>query len=231
MRKNGSRSISVQQYRLTDLFLFALILAVAEFTASLAVRWIPQEAFYTVSFMIPITLLVMMRWGWQSVFYAIASGLLFCIINKASGTQYACYLIGNAFIGLMLIPLYLIGKKKIASKWWASLLFVIGAWVCVYLGRSVVWAIAFAINPIAGAGAADGFVLFSTQDFMSLIIGGLLIIVLRRFEGMFQDQKEYLTYLKNEKEDMMRRAQYGDELAELDDETLSILNKDDNDLY
>ena len=38
MRKNGSRMISIRQYRLTDLFLFAVILVVFELVVHFAYK-------------------------------------------------------------------------------------------------------------------------------------------------------------------------------------------------
>lgn len=228
MRKNGSRLISVKQYRLTDLFLFAVITALGELLPHFAMVWFPSGALYTISFAVPITLIVMMRWGWPSLFYALGSGLIYCLLNSGSGSQYATYCIGNLFIAVMLIPRYLIGAKKIASHWWSSVLFVIGGWVCVYLGRASVSAVCMAIAPIDGVGVFDGFIAFALYDLISLGIGALIIIVLRRFDGMFEDQKDYLNRIDAARKEQMRRDEFGDELEEIDEQSLEILNKDNN---
>lgn len=68
-------------------------------------------------------------------------------------------------------------------------------------------------------------------DLLSLAVGLALILLLRRLDGMFEDQKHYLLRLDKEKRDKMRRDTFGDELVEIDAESLSILNKKDNDLY
>ena len=233
MRKNGSRLISVKQYRATDLVIFALILLVAELLTFYAGKWFPGGALFTFSLMIPIVLTVMMRWGWPGIFYAAASGLLLCLLslpNGVSGVQYATYIIGNAFIGLMLIPLRFIGKENIRKHWWASALFTIGGWLCVYIGKSVVWAIAFAISPISGSTAVAGFASYVVSDSLSLFMALVVVLVLRRLDGMFEDQKSFLKRLDKERRDRMRRDEFGDEPIEIDEETLSILNRD-NDLY
>lgn len=233
MRKNGSRQISLQQYRLTDLFLFVLILAVSELIGYFAAGMWPSEAYYTVSFSIPIVLLVMMRWGWPSVLYSLLSGLIVCLMNlkDISGNQWACYLIGNAFIGLMLIPRYLIGSKKINSKWWSMALFAIGGWLSVYLGKSIVWAIGFAISPVEGYTAASAFVLFLRSDLLSLVMGVVLMVILRKLDGMTEDQNEFLRRLDTENKDRLKQDAFYDNGVELDEEALEILKKSDNDLY
>lgn len=230
MRKNGSRLISIGQYRTTDLFVFALILAVAEILTVLSARWFPGGAFFTFSLMLPITLTVMMRWGWQSIFYAIGSGLITSALLSGRGINYACYIIGNACVALMLIPMYLIGKDKIRGKWWCAALFVLGGWLCVYLGRSAVWAIGYAISPSIGGSAIDGFAAFAAGDALSLVVAEIVVLVLRRLDGMFEDQKTYLKRLEAQRKEKMRIDQFGENLGEIDEETFEILNKD-NDLF
>lgn len=232
MRKNGSRLISIKQYKSTDLFIFALILAVAEILRFFAGRWMPSVATFTFSLTVPIVLTVMMRWGWPSAIFAAASGLLVSLlsIGQATGTHFAVYILGNSFIALMLIPTYLIGKEKIRSKWWASTLYAIGGWLCVYLGRSVIWAIAYAIYPVAGTYAWSGFVEYATTDLLSLAMAIAVILVLRRLDGLFEDQVSYLKRMDKERRERMRRDNFGDEPVEIDEEALSILNKN-NHLY
>lgn len=232
MRKNGSRQISVKQYRFTDLFLFAVILLAAELLAHFAIKWFPDEAIYTFSFMVPIVLLVAVRWGWPSVFYPALSGLVICLFNvgSADGVQWACYLIGNSFIALMLIPRYLIGVERIASKWWATALFALGGWLCVYLGRSVVWAVGVAVSPAEGIGAADGFISFALYDILSPAMAVIILLVMRKLDGMFEDQMSYLERRYGERKEKMRPDEFGDELEEIDEEALEILGKE-NDLY
>lgn len=230
MRKNGSRQLSAKQYKLTDLFVFAVILILGELFPHFALEWFPQQAFFTLSFMVPIVVIIMIRWGWPSVFYAVAGGIIYCLLNSGDGINYATYGIGNAFIALMLIPYYLIGEEKITSRWWASLLFVFGAWVCVYLGRAVVSSIALTISPIEGVNPISGFVSFAMTDTLSLAIGIVIILVIRRFDGMFEGQKRFLNRIDAERKEEQRKAAFGEEIPEIDEEALEILDRT-NDLY
>lgn len=232
MRKNGSRLISLRQYKFTDLFLFALILLGSELLIRFAVKWFPNEALYTFSLMVPIVLTVMMRWGWVSVIYSVISGLLVCVLNykTAAGIHYATYIIGNAFIAVMLIFARVVGKDKIRSKWWSSALFAAGGWLCVYVGRAVVWMIGYAVSPVEGATLWSGFINYAIGDILSLFMSVLVVIVLRRLDGMFEDQVSYLKRLDKERRDKMRVDAFGENLEEIDEETLSIFKRD-NDLY
>lgn len=232
MRKNGSRLISVKQYRATDLFVFALILVAAEILRYFAGKWFPLGALFTFSLAVPIVLTVMMRWGWPSVLHMAAIGITISIINadSATGVQFAVYIIGNMCMALMLIPTYLIGRDKMGKRWWSSVLFVIGGWLCVYIGKSVVWAIGYAISPVAGLSAWTGFEAYAVADLLSLVVAIVVVLVLRRFDGMFEDQMAYLKRLDKERRDRMRYDGFGDAPVEIDEESLSILNRN-NDLY
>lgn len=227
MGKNGSRTISIGQYRLTDLFLFAVILVLGELFPHFAIEWFPTEATYTISFTLAISLIVLMRWGWPSVVYSVIGGLFYCILNGATGRQYAIYCIGNAFFGIVLIPVYILGKEKVSSHWWSAALLAIGAWLCMYLGRSTVFAIAYAISPVEGATAVSGFAQYAVADLFTLVMAVLVVLVMRRFDGMFEDQKAYLTRLKEAGDEEQRRKTEGDFLAELNEQSLEELYRSD----
>ena len=212
--------------------MFALILAVSEVLSVLARKWFPAAATYTFSLLVPIALTVMMRWGWQGVIYASACGLFKCLLAIYSATwiDFLTQIIGNAFIVLMLIPAKFIGKDKIRSKWWASALFYFGGWLCVYLGRSVVWTICYAISPVENFPAWAGFVNFGMGELFSLVVGFVLVLVLRRIDGMFEDQITFLKRLDKERRDRLRVDQFGDNDGIIDEESFNILKKD-NDLF
>ena len=228
MRKNGSRLISFRQYRLTDMFMFALILCVSELIIFFASKyWFKSSADYYVSFLLPIVLIVMMRWGWLSVFYALGDGLLYCLLNlKTAGFSndwFAVYIIGNAFIMLLLLMTRFVGKERIRKKWYFSALFLLAGWVSVVVGRTVL-AVCF------GYGFVPSLV-GQLLDVMSLAVGLVIILIVRRLDGMFEDQKHYLKRLDDERKEKQRRDTFGDEPIELDEQSLTALKRHDDDLY
>jgi hypothetical protein len=225
MSKNSTKTISLKQYRATDLFIFAVILVAFELLIHFA--YIGFNGDFIFSPMVPIVLLVMMRWGWVSVFYAVGDGILYCLINMGSENfnnyYFAIYTIGNAFIALLLLSFLYPGKGKISQKWYLSLIFALLGWFFVVLGRSIV-AACLGINFLTA-------LLSQLSDLLSMGIAVLLILVLRRLDGMFEDQKSYLLRLDRERKEMARRDEFGDEPIDIDEDCLSILNKRDNDLY
>jgi len=218
MRKNGSRLMSIRQYRLTDSLIFAAILVVFELILHYAL--IGFSGAFTFSPLVPIVLLVIMRWGWQGVFYAVGDGILFCLLKGAGWQSYVSFGVGNAFIMVLLLATKFLGKEKIAKKWYFTTLFVVAGWLSVAFGRTIVAAccgLDFTGTLIAQ--------LSDPSSLLSLAMAIIIILVMRRFDGMFEDQKHYLKRLDEERKEKMRRDEFGDEPVEIDEETLSILTR------
>lgn len=227
MRKNGSRLISLGRYRATDLFLFAVILAIFDLLAYLAIRLMPNGAMYVFTLTVPIVLLMMMRWGWWCVLYAIFDGVVISALNSPTVWQnYLSYTIGNLAILLLLIPLHYIGKQRIAGKWYFTALFVVFGWLLMNLVTSFV-------QFICGEGFLSsllGNLGLGLTGFLSLAIGIVLLLVLRRLDGMFEDQIHYLKRLDKERREMLELDEFGQTPVEIDEDTLSILKKRDEEL-
>ena len=71
---------------------------------------------------------------------------------------------------------------------------------------------------------------FADCGLLSLVMGVIAILVVRRFDGLFEDQKAYLLRLYKVKQEKRRVDTFGEDLDELDEENLSKLDRD-NDLY
>ena len=222
MRKNGSRLISLKQYKLTDLFLFAAILAAFELILHFAMLAFGDNANFTFSPMVPLVLVLMMRWGWVSVFYAVGDGALFVLLKGGSWQSLLIYCVGNAFIMLLLLYTRFVGKERIRKSAWLSVLFVVLGWIVTVLGRSTV-----------AATVGEGFVATLVRqlfDLISMVIGIVIVLIMRKLDGMFEDQKHYLKRLDKERKDLARRDEFGDEPIEITEETISILRRRDDEM-
>ena len=223
MRRNGSRLISLKQYRLTDLFLFAVILVAFDLLSYFAPIIFSGAALYYFTLTVPIVLLVMIRWGWQAALFAIGDGIFQSVLyNPGVWQSYLSYAIGYAFILLLLIPIKFIGKQRISGKWFFSVLFAFSGWVLLNLGVSCMQAICgynFTVQLSVNFG-------FGANGVISLAIAVILILVFRRLDGMFEDQKHYLKRMDKERRDLARRDEFGDEPVEIDEDSLSILKRD-----
>lgn len=227
MRKNGSRLISFGQYRATDLFMFAIILVLAELLEFVALKWFGNAATFSFSFALVLVLTIMIRWGWPSLFFATASGIIYCALNLLSWQFYLSYGIGNIAVVLALLYLMLVGKNKVTEHWYLSVLLVVVGWVLQVLARSAL----LAATGAAGFGQAFVYMIaYSDTGFLSLAVSIIAVLIIRRFDGIFEDQRHYLERIGKLREEAKRRDTFGDELTELDEESLSIFDRD-NDLY
>lgn len=189
------------QYRAIDLGIMAVLLLFFEMiTATAATKWFPLEL-YTLSPTITIVCIVMMRWSGYAVIHAVVGGAAFCFASGASPEQFAIYCIGNcaALVAMLFFKAY--GKEQVRSKTLLAVLFAAAAYFGAQLGR---WLVAL----IFGA-SLDSLVMFLTTDSLSLLFAVVLVLIARRADGLFEDQKAYLIRTEEERRrEQNERNQY-----------------------
>ena len=201
------RQLSLQQYRNIDLFLFGLMLAIFEFI----IVHFALGSLYTVSLAAVITAIVYMRWGWWGAIHAALAGILFCLyytISAPAGqgaglNQYISYSLGNLF-SLACVPvLKKLGQERVRKSTILSLLFSLSVILLMQTGRAVVGlTLAVVHNPSAPdwpvllSGAAAWF----TGDALSILFTLVVTWIVRRLDGVFEEQKHYLRRIQEEQE-------------------------------
>lgn len=216
--KNGTNGrISYNQYKLADIMMFLLIMCVCELVNILAIRsWFTGMTF-SVSVMLLVSLVVIIRWNWLGVLFPVIDGVLYCLMMGAEGWQYAVYVIGNAFVALTAVDFLFIPKEKIVGRWWATALYALVAYVLLVFGRSVV-AVCFGksfVGTILATAAAES---------LNLTFALIGLLVLRRVEGMLADQKKYLFKVTKERDTIKHAEEYHwDGYTELNEEDLQAL--------
>lgn len=184
---------SLAQYRLVDLALWGVLLFVFEsiiLTAS--VRWFPGQP-YTVSLVPAIVAVVLVRWGPYAAFHAVLGGLLLCVQSQASPAQFAVYCIGN--LGpLALLPWLSVWRSR--QGVWREALPVLGFGLAVLLliqtGRALISLLFGASLPVA----AGCYTTESVTDLFTLV----LLWIVRRLDGVLEDQRHYLRRIQEEEE-------------------------------
>ena len=227
MRKNG-RFISFRQYKYTDLFFFALVLGISELLIFCAFKlWFKGavDKFY-INFMLAIVLTVIMRWGWVGGIYAVADGVVQCAMEGGNWQSYLTYMAGTACVLSVLLLTKFLGKEKIRSKWYFTLIYIVIGWVSVNLGISCMCAI-FGNSFLSSLATSFGLGVYGALPLAGAIV---VIMILRQLNGMFEDQKHYLIRQDKERKELARRDEYGDEPIEIDEDTISILKRWDDDL-
>ena len=184
---------TVGQYRAIDLSLFALLLILSETViVSAAVKWFPNEP-YTVSAVAAVTAIVMMRWGLWAALHAVLGGIVFCLVSHGTLAQFAIYCIGNLFGLAGLAWIRALGAEKLREDSFKSLAYSFTVLLCMQLGRGLV-SLLFGTKPAVAAG-------FVTTDVISYLFTLLIIWIVRRLDGVFEDQIHYLRRVNKEREE------------------------------
>lgn len=195
--------LSFKQYRTIDLVILLVVLTVAEAVTAVAAKyWFPGEI-YVLSPTVAVLCIVMMRWGGFAAIHAAAGGLALCIATGAAPEQYVIYCAGNCFALLGLLWFRFVGKERVRAKLPYSILYTVTVFCGVQLGR---WLVGLffggAVNDIAG---------FIASDSLSLIFAVVVVLLTRRLDGVFEDQKSYLIRTQAERDRQAAAKEYGEE--------------------
>jgi len=176
-----NQTLSLNKYRLLDISFFTILMIAFEFLAVKGIRWFSEV--YSVSLLLGISLIVMMRWGIWSIITIIAGTLTYCLANGASWEQYLIYLIGNLFL---LFNLFWFYKKDQIGKGYITVCFVLSGYGLIEIGRSFV-------ASILKENFLKVLIAFLGTDAISVLITILIVLIARKQNGLFEDQ---ITYLK-----------------------------------
>lgn len=201
--------------------MFTVIAIIAELVCYYAQGWFSDAAFYTLNLMVPIITIVLVRWGWWGLLLTVAESLLYCVIRGSVWQGYIIYMVGNAAIAIELLIIWLL-KERLNKRWYWAFILVLAGWVAVNFIRACLYAICYGNFLSAMAtmfGVSDG-------GLLALAMGEIIILICRKFDGLFENQKRYLIRLDKERKEEVRRKEFGDESIDLDSESLSILNRD-----
>lgn len=180
------------EYRAIDLTIFAVMTCVFEYVVTAAARsWFPGEL-YTVSVSAIITSIVYMRWGAWGAVNCVLSGLVYCLFSDAAGEQYVIYCAGNLFSLLSLPVLFKVGKERVRTGQFLGLLFPLLVQLLMHGGRALV-ALLFGETPATVAG-------FFLEDSLSYLFTLVIAWIVRRLDGVYEDQKHYLLRLQAKEE-------------------------------
>lgn len=192
--------ISFKQYRAIDLGIMAVLVFLFEMiTTTAAVRWFPGEL-YTLSPTIMMICVVMMRWGGFAAIHAVAGGAAFCIALGASPQQFVMYCAGNCLALLAMLFFKMHGKAKVRESAILTMAFAASAYAGAQVGR---WLLGLLFG-----GSLDSVIVFFTTDSLSLLFALVVVLILRRVDGLFEDQREYLIRTEDERARERNKSYY-----------------------
>ena len=187
------RQLTVQEYRRNDLVLLCLITAVFELilTKVMSSARFAEEP-YIVSLAPAMTAITYMRWGWYGGLLAAFSGFLTCAFTGAVLNNYFVYILGNLF-SLVAVPLLKkLGPERVRTTDWMAMGLPVLVLLLMQTGRAAV-ALALGADPAT----CVGFYLTATvNDLFTLLI----IWIVRRLDGVYEEQLHYLVRVHEEME-------------------------------
>lgn len=221
-KSNINGVVSYNQYKLVDVLLFIVIMSALEAVNVFAIkRWFPDMLF-SVSLMFTVSLIVLVRWNFLAAIFPVLHGILYCaflsVFQPVGYELYIIYAVGNSFLLLSWFIFRLIPKQKLFSKWYLTLIYPAVAFVLVLFGRTLV-AMCF------GTGFTEALGSYFFTESLNIVFAIIALLILRRVEGMLEDQKSYLKRVARERDEAQTpKDEVWAGYTELDEEELKKLH-------
>lgn len=184
------RQLSFREYRRIDLILWAVMLTIFEAVIIKASNgWFYDQPF-TVSLAAVMTSIVYMRWGVWGGIHAALSGFVFCLFSGGTLNQYIIYTVGNLCSLPAAFLLKKLGHEKVRTGQYLGLIFPALVLVLMQAGRAVV-------SMLLGA-SPSGALGFFTTDALSMLFTLIIIWIVRKLDGVYEEQKHYLLRIHEE---------------------------------
>ena len=187
------KQITFEQYRSLDLMIWTVITVVFEAITTLATnKWFYAQP-VAMSITLTLICITMMRWNTYAVIPAVAGGFIFSLVSGATFEQYIIYCIGNVFALVAFLVIKMYNKEILRGSAVKLSLFVITAYIGMSLGR---WLVSLFFG-----GDLMAFLVYITTDIISLLFAVSIMNLLRKADGMIEDQKAYLFRVQEEEEE------------------------------
>lgn len=188
----ASPSLTFKQYRTTDLTIFAFLSVVFEAIVTLcATEWFPGEL-YSITIVYAMFVLVLMRWGGYASLTALLCGATYCIVMKAPFPMFVVVCGGNLFGLLALLLHKFVGKQKIRDSLGWTVLYVVACYVCISAGRLLI-SLCFELF--------KEVITYILYDVLSALFAIVVVLLCRKQNGLFEDQKHYLFRMEAERKE------------------------------
>ncbi|MBR2281814.1 MAG: hypothetical protein IJ863_04235 [Spirochaetales bacterium] len=184
------RRLNFGQYRAMDLTIFAVLLIVFESLASRAAIHFSSQPYF-ISVVPAIVCIVFMRWGMFGCIHAALGGLVYCISTRGGAVHFLIYMVGNLLSAMAVPYLRRIGPAKVRGSVALSLVMAVLVSFLMQIGRGIVAAIVGHIQPRM----VFSFVL---TDVISGLFAVVIVLIVRRLDGVFEDQRSYLRRINEE---------------------------------
>lgn len=185
--------MTFKEYRRVDLLLLAVITFVFELIATMAsVKWFWFQAI-AISITLTMVCITMMRWSGYAGLHCFLGGLAYCIASGATPQQYVIYALGNMGLLLGLLLIKLCGKERIRESRIVLTVYVVLSFVGMIAGR---WLVGLLFG-----GTLQDIIAYFMAEMISLLFAIVVLNLMKKTDGMIEDQKAYLLRLEREKQE------------------------------
>lgn len=184
------KQITLSEYRAGDITIFTVLMIVVEFLAIKGIVWFSE--IYAISLFLALILIVMRRWKLWAIVPMLASAITVCAVNKAEFYVYVIHIIGNLFVLLAMIW-FKIAKNNFKEGHYL-ILYSLSAYVLMCFGKSF-------IGFLYGEKFTTLFIGFLGVNALNVVIAIIVLFIVRKLDGVFEDQIEYLKRVQEEKTD------------------------------
>lgn len=183
-----NKQLTLGQYRAIDLGILLLVQVFCQLLIHFATQlWFPEQL-YVASPLGGIVALVMMRWGGWSALHACLGGLLYAWLSGGQWQHLLIFGLGNlAALGALPLRNALCKGKGIPR-----ILYGVAVQLLCQLGRG--------LTALALGFSADACLGFLTTDSLSILLTLLIIWIVGKMDGLFEDQIHYLRRLEQARE-------------------------------
>ena len=219
-KSNINGKISYNQYKLMDVLLFLVIMCVFETINVFAIKKWFTDMLFSVSLMMTISLIVLVRWNLLGAIFPVVNGILYSALLGAPAETYVIYAVGNAFITLSWFIFKIIPKQKLFSKWYLTIIYPLVAFVILIFARAAV----------AACFGSDFLTCLGTTVFgesLNSAFALIALLILRKIDGMLEDQKLYLKRVAKSQEIKTPKDEVWAGYTELDEEEIKKLHGTD----
>jgi len=182
--------MGLKRYKATDLTVLLVIMCAIEGLSLFILKRVGSQ-FY-VSVIVPITLIVYMRWGLYGLIHAAVGGLLeTVVITYLNGDMTAAIVARSAAVygfGYLstaaAMLLFIKGKNFVTGNLWITLLYAFIAFAAMCIGRSV-------IATTFGENFFEILPEYLTREALNFVFTFIILWIARKQKTFFTDQKEY----------------------------------------
>ena len=185
------KHLTFKQYRRIDLAMLCGITAIFEAIATLAsTQWFVLQAM-TVSIVLTMVCITMMRWGKYAILPAFVGSFVYCLASNATIPQFIIYCGGSLFCLLPLPLLLILTKDKVRTNIVIRSVFVLETYLVIAVGR---WLCSLPFNL-----SIETLSSFIFTDVLSLLFAVVVMSLAKNADGLIEDQRDYLIRIEEER--------------------------------